>query len=197
MEQCEVDPKPKHPIRTTVLTVTAIILSLVLIEPHFRSPPVNPIQAEVQIDPDVIALAKYMKLRTSRIPREIAELQATVIVEAAKKEQVPLSLVVAIIEKESLFHPFSVSSANASGLMQVLVETGVEIDPDRKYDLTYNVSTGCKILKSKLNKSGGKLAPALAAYSGNAEGYGDDILANVGRWTLYRERREGINVAQN
>lgn len=195
MEQPTVEPK-KHPIRLTILTVTAIILALVLIEPHFRAPPVNHLQVEVEIDPDVIALAKYMKLRTSRIPREIAELQATVIVEAARKEQVPLSLVVAIIEKESLFHPFSVSSANASGLMQVLVETGVEIDPDRKYDLTYNVQTGCKILKSKLNKSGGKLTPALAAYSGNAEGYSDDILANVGRWTLYRERQD-VNVASN
>ncbi len=154
---------------------------------------------EVTINPEIKTLASYMKARNSKMPAELAELQAEIIISVAKAEGLPLELVVGIIETETLFDPFSVSTAGAAGLMQTLVEDGVEIDDSKKFDIRYSVEKGCEILHSKLKKSEGNLQRALAAYSGNAENYSERVYAATGKYTLYRGKKEApeIQVVKN
>jgi soluble lytic murein transglycosylase-like protein len=118
-------------------------------------------------------------------------------VEVAKKNKMNYILINGIIEKESLYNPFSVSNASAKGLMQILKEDGVDIDQDKVHDIHYNVETGVKILQSKMKKADGNISKGLSLYSGRANNYHNEIYENIGRYTMYREKelKEDITVS--
>jgi hypothetical protein len=180
-----------------VFSLTGIII---MWEPTTQTiSPKDHLSQEVTINPEIKVLASYMKARNSKMPAELAELQSEIIISVAKAEGLPLELVVGIIETETLFDPFSVSTAGAAGLMQTLVEDGVEIDDSKKFDIRYSVEKGCEILHSKLKKSEGNLQRALSAYSGNAENYSERVYASAGKYTLYRGKKEApeIQVVKN
>lgn len=78
-------------------------------------------------------------------------------------------LVLAVIDVESNFDRFAISSAGAQGLMQVMPFWLKEIGKPR--DSLFNVGTnlrmGCTILKYYLKKEKGDLTRALARYNGS------------------------------
>ena len=78
-------------------------------------------------------------------------------------------LVLAVIEVESNFDRFAISTAGARGLMQVMPFWLKEIG--RPGDSLFNVQTnlryGCTILKYYLDKERGNLRAALARYNGS------------------------------
>lgn len=152
---------------------------------------------EILLSHDYKVLVKYQRLRNSRVPLELAELQAHAIVTAAKASALPVTLLVGIIETESLFDPLTLSSAKAAGLMQILQEDGVDIDPDRRFDISYNIEKGCEILRSKLKKENGDLPLALLGYSGGALGYSERVYEAAGRFAVYRERAKEIQLVAN
>ena len=78
-------------------------------------------------------------------------------------------LVLAVIEVESNFNRFAISSAGAMGLMQVMPFWLDEIGQpdDNLFDIQTNLRMGCTILKYYLNKEDGELTPALARYNGS------------------------------
>lgn len=112
-------------------------------------------------------LNDYIKSRNKRIPREVIKIIAWEIVTQSKESNIDIDLLTAIVETESMFYPTALSGAGAKGLMQVLREDRVIIDPNRVYDIKYNIQTGIKIFKSKLRKSKGSLNLALRYYVGS------------------------------
>lgn len=93
----------------------------------------------------------------------------------------PPELVLAVIDVESNFDRFAISSANALGLMQVMpfwLEELGESDINLLFDIEFNVLLGCRILKYYLDMEGGDLIQALARYNGSTgrRWYGDRVL---------------------
>ncbi|MDN5865261.1 MAG: lytic transglycosylase domain-containing protein [Gammaproteobacteria bacterium] len=87
---------------------------------------------------------------------------------------VPPALVLAIINVESNFDPWAVSSAGAQGLMQImpfwLEEAGQP--GDNLFDPRTNLRLGCTILAYYLKRADGDIALALQNYYGNRYGNG-------------------------
>jgi len=141
-------------------------------------------QARIESDPT--RLSQFIQARSQKVPAEVADLMAGLIHKVAKENKVPAELIVAIIEKESLFNPFAVSSAGAQGLMQILV--GNEpIDRSKAHSIEYNLQVGTKILREKLVLAKGDLNRALELYSGGAGGYSGGVLTCLGRYILFKE----------
>jgi soluble lytic murein transglycosylase-like protein len=79
-------------------------------------------------------------------------------------------LVLAVIDVESDFDRFAISSARALGLMQVMPfwvpELGYD-DKNQLFDIEINVLLGCRILKYYLDMERGDLVKGLARYNGS------------------------------
>lgn len=108
----------------------------------------------------------------------------------AVRAQVPPELVLAVIQAESNFKRFAISSVGAEGLMQVMPFWLKEIGkPDANlFHAQTNLRIGCTILHYYLHKAGGDLRKALALYNGNVNsfGYSDRVLKMLStRW--YKE----------
>ena len=88
---------------------------------------------------------------------------------AAARAKVPPELVLAVIEVESHFDRFAVSSAGAQGMMQVMPFWKNEIGrPDDNLTLTkQNLEYGCRILQFYLQREDNALHRALARYNGS------------------------------
>ena len=98
------------------------------------------------------------------------ELLKTVHYEANRAGLTP-ELVLAIIEVESNFNQYAISSAGARGLMQVMPFWLKEIGKpgDSLFRLHTNLRLGCTILKYYLTKEKGNLQMALRRYNGTSE----------------------------
>ena len=101
-------------------------------------------------------------------PRFRIELLKNVHHEATRVGLKP-ELVLSVIEVESNFNRFAISSAGARGLMQVMPFWLKEIGRpgDSLINMQTNLRYGCTILKYYLDKERGKLHAALARYNGS------------------------------
>ena len=131
-------------------------------------------------------LSAYIKIRKSNQPKEICDSIAYHVITISKANNIPHDVTVGIIEIESMWNVYAKSKANAKGLMQVLIEDGIEIDPEKVYDIEYNITTGIKILKSKLNKSNGDISLALKYYVGGDDTYHEMVYKFLGKYVLYK-----------
>jgi soluble lytic murein transglycosylase-like protein len=95
----------------------------------------------------------------------------------ARRSELPPELVLAVIEVESHFDRFAISSAGAQGMMQVMPFWREEIGrpEDNLTDNRTNLSYGCRILQFYLQRESGRLAPALARYNGS---YGKTVYSD-------------------
>lgn len=92
--------------------------------------------------------------------------EAGTLVDTASKEQsVDARLLRALIEQESGFRPCAVSPKGAQGLMQLMPATVETLKVDDPFDPKQNIQAGAKFLKQLLDKYGGDVAKALAAYN--------------------------------
>lgn len=123
----------------------------------------HPFDAEVWLVDMSTRLKRFVKDDRTRL-----ELLRIVHSEAHRAKLAP-ELVLSVIEVESRFDPYAVSSAGALGLMQImpfwLDEIGVE--GDNLFDIRTNLRFGCTILRYYLDIEKGQLAPALARYNGS------------------------------
>lgn len=87
----------------------------------------------------------------------------------AKRARVPPELALAVIEVESAFERFAISSAGAQGYMQIMPFWLKEIagPEDNLFDPRTNLRMGCTILRFYLDKERGNLYGALARYNGS------------------------------
>lgn len=99
----------------------------------------------------------------------------------AARAEIPPELVLAVIDVESNFDRYAISSASALGLMQIMPFWVTELGYDDKnalFDVHFNILLGCRILKYYLDMEGGDLVQALARYNGSRgrRGYADRVL---------------------
>jgi hypothetical protein len=84
---------------------------------------------------------------------------------AAAKYNLPPELIKAVIRAESNFKTSAVSSAGAQGLMQLMPATAKELGVKNPFDIEQNIDGGAKYLRKMLDRFGGNIRKALAAYN--------------------------------
>ena len=98
-----------------------------------------------------------------------------IIQEAARTYEIDPSLIRAVMQAESAFHPYVVSRAGAAGLMQLMPALADEMGVTDSFDPRENIMGGARYLKQLLDQHNGNIALTLASYNagpGNVKRYG-------------------------
>ena len=104
----------------------------------------------------------------------------------ATRAAISPELVLAVIDIESRFDRYAISSVGAQGLMQVMPFWLKEIGhpEDNLFDIHTNLRMGCTILKYYLDRTNGDVRKALNRYNGTRKRkYSDKVLTALStRW---------------
>jgi hypothetical protein len=84
---------------------------------------------------------------------------------AAARHELDPALVGAVVKQESGFRSTAVSSAGAMGLMQLMPDTARELGVADPFDASQNIEGGTRLLRTLLDRYGGRVDYALAAYN--------------------------------
>ncbi len=87
-----------------------------------------------------------------------------VISEAARRQQLSPDLVTEVAWRESRFHQQAVSNRDAVGVMQLTAATARDLGVNR-YDVSENIHGGAAYLRQMMDRYGGDMRLALAAYN--------------------------------
>ena len=148
----------------------------------------NPVPADYVNKPDVRPWIDEMSRRLApRFPDSLArnDFIATVYYEATRAGLDP-QLVLGVIQHESSFRKYAISSADARGYMQVMpFWTRVIGTPEHNlFQLRTNLRYGCVILRHYLDTENGDLFRALGRYNGSLgrPEYPNAVLDAMNRW---------------
>jgi len=138
------------------------------------------IDVSKQITPkDLIASANPDLNKTSKeIFENVTGPYAELIRASAKQNGISATLLDALIKQESGFRAKIVSPSGAVGLTQLMPSTAKSFGVSNSYDPAQNIEGGAKYLKQQLDKFGGDISLALAAYNagpGAVTKYGNKI----------------------
>lgn len=147
--------------------------------------------------PSRLAYLRWLGEMSQRLKKKIPvaqeriELLQTIWYES-KRSGLEVSLVLGLIQVESNFRKWAVSSAGARGLMQVMpFWTRVIGDGDsaKLFNMRTNLRFGCQILRHYLNRENGDLFMTLGRYNGSRgrSPYPDAIFANQ-RFYVFKDR---------
>jgi soluble lytic murein transglycosylase-like protein len=105
----------------------------------------------------------------------------------AKRSGLDVSLVLGLVQVESNFRKFAVSSAGARGYMQVMpfwTRVIGDADPATLFHMQTNLRFGCVILRHYLDRERGDLFLTLGRYNGSRgrAPYPDAVFANQRLW---------------
>ena len=112
---------------------------------------------------------------------------AHVIRAAAERYGVDSRLVEAIVQAESAGNPGAVSPKGARGLMQLMPERAAELGVRDSFDPVQNVDGGVRHMRDLLQRFGGDVTLALAAYNA-----GEAAVRNYGGVPPYAETQEYV-----
>jgi soluble lytic murein transglycosylase-like protein len=124
---------------------------------------------------DHASYQKWLTAMSTRLEKRIPEAHArlelleTVYYESKRAGLEP-SLVLGLIQVESNFRKYAISSAGARGLMQVMpfwTRTIGDGDERKLFHLQSNLRYGCTILRHYIDREGGNLFLALGRYNGS------------------------------
>jgi len=94
-----------------------------------------------------------------------SESMDAIFTEASQLYGVPEKLLKAVAKAESNFNAKAVSKAGAIGVMQLMPATARSLGVTNPYDARQNIMGGAKYLKENLERFGGNVSLALAAYN--------------------------------
>jgi soluble lytic murein transglycosylase-like protein len=97
---------------------------------------------------------------------------------AAARYNLSPELIRAVIRAESNYQANAVSSAGAKGLMQLMPDTARDLGVTNSFDIQQNIDGGARYLRQMLDRFGGDLKRALAAYNAGpaaVEQYNGDV----------------------
>jgi soluble lytic murein transglycosylase-like protein len=162
---------------------------------HNRAPPVP----EFASTDARLAYLRWLGDMSERLKKKIPgtqeriELLQTIWYES-RRSGLDVSLVLGLIQVESNFRKFAVSSAGARGLMQVMpfwTRVIGDGDPATLFRMQTNLRFGCVILRHYLDRERGDLFLTLGRYNGSRgrAPYPDAVFANQRLWS-FRDRAE-------
>lgn len=148
-------------------------------------------------------IKNYILQYYKKTPPSVAEETAKIILEKSEQYDVPFVAIVGVTEVESSFDPYSVSTAGARGLMQVMYTVwGKKFELGNKYalhDIETGVESGVKVLREYLNDTDNNMRKALYKYLGGPnpmrkrfrptkeqEQYASSVYEAMGRFVMYR-----------
>ncbi|QNK69088.1 lytic transglycosylase domain-containing protein [Variovorax sp. PAMC26660] len=113
----------------------------------------------------------------------------------AKRSGLDVSLVLGLVQVESNFRKFAVSSAGARGYMQVMpfwTRVIGDSDPAKLFHMQTNLRFGCVILRHYLDRENGDLYMTLGRYNGSRgkSPYPNAVFANQRIWAFNDKDRE-------
>ena len=112
------------------------------------------------------------------------EIYQICVTESARNE-LPLGLVLAVIDAESSGRPWAVSKAGARGMMQVMGKYWYRGPAEDLHDPALNIRIGCRVLAHYLARARGELPRALKYYNAGPNGrvwnwkYINQIMSNA------------------
>lgn len=125
-------------------------------------------------------------LAVSRKPASILELRDSgidvFIEDAAKRHQIDPALVHSVIQVESNYDPFAISSKGAQGIMQLMPGTARRFAVNNAFSPAENIEGGVRYLKYLLTLYKGNRELAIAAYNA-----GEGSITRYGGIPPYRE----------
>ncbi|WP_396436974.1 lytic transglycosylase domain-containing protein [Limnohabitans sp.] len=131
--------------------------------------PLLPTAADQQAYAQWLAASSQRLARHKKNPTERQEFLQTLWYEA-RRAGLPLSLVLGVVQVESAFRKYAISSAGARGYMQVmpfwarLIGDG---DDSRLFHMQTNLRFGCVILRHYLDRERGDIFMGLGRYNGS------------------------------
>jgi soluble lytic murein transglycosylase-like protein len=180
----------KNSYKTRGLTIADYRARAIIPKSHYRRQP-QPARAELKNSVSNRFLAHPIKRATSALPlrpdfqvKDKAHFETQLkktqpqpvaltdqqiieqtVQKAAAKYNLPPELITAVIRAESNFEVSAVSSAGAQGLMQLMPATAKELGVKNPFDIEQNIDGGTKYLRKMLDRFGGNVRKALAAYN--------------------------------
>jgi len=140
---------------------------------------------ESEIDLELIPQLKYKAEVLRKKYPSFAKI-TEIVFRKSKEYKVNPNLIMGLIEIESNFKRFAVSSKGAYGLMQInykVWKDEFEINTDRIFEIEYNIDIGIKILKRYLQVSKGNIMKALHLYNNgylyNNDAYKYKVISTV------------------
>lgn len=107
----------------------------------------------------------FMRERRKFFDRLEAHQYDPIIEEASRKYGLETALIKAVIKAESDFDPRAVSHKGARGLMQIMPMNFRLLNVENPFDPQQNIEGGARYLREMLDRYGGNLELALAAYN--------------------------------
>jgi len=177
--------------RLVLLTGGFVVISIIFaIAIFFYDWTVEDKKDEVIIIASIVSeetiVSSWIKKTNKSVPIEVANIIAIEACKQTSNTNLPLPLIVAIIQRESHFDPYAVSKSNAMGLMQILNGgKGIIIDQSRAFDISYNIAKGIEIFNEHLRLQKGSLDKALFGYVGGDKTYAADIYKIMGEFSMF------------
>lgn len=132
----------------------------------------------------------YIKTKYKTVPKEVAKAIAEYVVSLAPKYGFTPTLIVGVMQVESIFQTDAVSKKGAIGLMQVMPEwapkLGLKSDSEL-YDIGTNIESGCRVLRYHTDEDGkGSLIKGLYYYVNKDSEYVGKVYKAVGQFVVFR-----------